>query len=66
MGVHPVILDLGSVDSPHVQSMAQNELDPLPGTHVDQPIPGESAFHTDDQTFAEGSNCFEKGLLGGG
>ena len=66
LGAHLVVLDLRSVDGPHVQRVAQHELDSLPAAEVGEPVPGEDAFGADHQLVTEGSDGFQEGFGSGG
>ena len=40
--------------------MSQNESDALAGTQIGEPVPGEHAFHRDDDVFSERSDRLQK------
>jgi len=60
MSVNLVALRLSAMDSLHVKSVAENELNLLVPTQVCKPVPGEHAFYSDDQTLAVWSYYPEK------
>ena len=54
------------MDGPHVQGVAQDELDSFPGTKVGEPVPGEGTLHADNQILSEGSDGSQEGIRRGG
>ena len=54
MGVDAIVLGLAAVDGFHVQRVAEHEGDPLAGAEIGEPVPGEDAFHRDDQVLTVG------------
>ena len=59
-GIDAVILGLGPMDGPHVESVAQDEGDALIGTEIGEPVPVEDALRSDNQVLPEGFDGFEK------
>ena len=59
-GVDAVVLGLGPMDGPHVESVAEDEGDVVLGTEVGEPVPVEDAFGGDDQVLAERFDGFEE------
>jgi hypothetical protein len=51
--VDPVVLGLGAVDEPHVQSVAEDEGELLVAAAVGQPVPAEHALAAQDDLVAE-------------
>lgn len=54
VGVDPVVLGLAAMDSLHLESMAEDELDALFVAEVGDPIPAEEALDSDSQVLAVG------------
>ena len=52
--VDPIVLVLAAVDGFHVQGVAEDEVETFVQTEIGQPVPGEHAFHADDEPVAEG------------
>ena len=63
MRIDPVILGFASVDGFHVEGVSQDEGDIFFCTEISDPIPGEHAFHGDDDIFSIGRNDFEEPFL---
>ena len=64
-GVDPVVLGLAAVDGLHVEDVAQDEGDSLPGAQVGEPVPGEDALDGDDEVLPVGGDRLEEGLRAG-
>ena len=60
VGVEPVVLRLAAVDGLHVQSVAEDELDPLLAAQVGDPVPAEQALDGDDQILSVGGEGLQK------
>ena len=58
-----IIFGFASVDSLHVEGMAQGESNLVLGTEIGKPIPAEDAFDTDDDVFQERGDKFDQHLL---
>jgi hypothetical protein len=65
MGIDLVVFGFAAVDGFHVEGMAEDELDPLLGAQIGQPISTEEALDGNDQVWAEGFNGFQKSLRTG-
>ncbi len=61
-----VVLGFAAVDRSHVESMAQDESDPLALAQVCQPVPGEDALDGDSEILAVGFDRPQEGLWRGG
>lgn len=53
-GIHAVVLDLGAVDSAHVEGMAKDELDVMVIAEISEPVPVKCRFDADDEVLAVG------------
>jgi len=49
MGVNFIVFCLAAVNGFHVEGMAEDEGDALIGAQIRDPVPGEHAFHGDDE-----------------
>jgi hypothetical protein len=65
-GVDLIVLAFAAVDGFHVQSVAEDESDLLPGAEIGKPVPAEQALDGDDAVVAEGSDSLEEGVGFGG
>jgi len=61
-GVDFIIFDLSAVDGPHVEGVAEDEVDIFFVAEVSDPIPGEHAFDGNDDVFAVWFDSFEEGI----
>ena len=50
------------MDGFHVEGMAEDKFDPLLAAEIGEPVPGEHAFHADDQAVTERRYRPEKGF----
>jgi len=60
--IHFVIFGLPAMDGFHVQGMTEDKRDAFVGTEVGEPVPGEHAFDSDDETLAIRSNDVQEGI----
>jgi hypothetical protein len=56
VSVNLIVLGFAAVDGLHRESVAQDKGDPLAGTEIREPLPGEDTLHRDDQILAVGGN----------
>ena len=54
MGVDLVVFGFSSVDSFHVEGMAEDEADAFSRAEVSDPVPGEHTLYSDDDVLSEG------------
>jgi len=64
--VDPVVLGLAAMDCFHVEGVPEDKGDVLPSAEVGKPVPGEEAFHGDDDVLAVRGDDLEEGLRSGG
>jgi len=62
VGIDLVVLGLASVDSLHVEGVAEDEGDPFRGAEVSEPVPGENALHSHDNVVSVRSEKIEEDL----
>jgi len=59
-GVDPIVLGFAAVNGLHVEGMAEDERDVLPGAEIGEPVPAEDALGGDDQVVAVGLDGLEE------
>lgn len=66
VGVDLVVLGLADVNGAHVLGVAEDEIDPLVGKQVGEPVPGEHAFGPDDEVVSIRLDQAQENLGAGG
>src|SRR4030095_10505876 len=59
--VEPIVLRLALMNRFHVKCVAENEGNVVLGTKVREPVPGEHALDSNDESVAVGRDRIEKG-----
>ena len=59
-GIDAIVFDLGTVDSSHVEGVAEDEVDVFLIAEISEPVPGEHALDGDDDVITERFDGFEE------
>ena len=52
-GIELIVLGLGAMDKPHVERVAEDEIDLFSQTEIGQPVPGKDTLSRDDEVVSK-------------